>query len=208
MKRFYKKRYNVKVFEGLENLVIERIEFINRYSKIIDSLAETFIFKKDDEYHYQQLFIKNENFHELPKIDITKYLKKLSLDLDRLSEIGFIHGDLNKKNILFNSGKFIIIDIEPYLEQVINGKRKLMFTIPYCSINDLSNKKITTETDKIGFYSFCNWAFDKSFTITNTLEKFRNRQKSNYQLFSTNEKIIIKMSFLQIVDLVKDHNGV
>ena len=208
MKKFYKKIYNAKIFEGLEDLVIERIEFINKYSKEIDSLAETVISINDNQYHYQQIFITNKEFHELPKNEITNHLKKLSHDLDRISELGFIHGDLNKKNILFNGQKFVLIDLEPCLKQIINGKKKLMFTIPYWSLNDMRKNKITTETDKIGFYSFCKWAYNKSFTITNTLEKFRNRQKSDYQLFSVNENSIINISFLQIVDLVHNHKGV
>ena len=208
MKSFYKKIYNTEIFKGLEDLVVERIEFVNKYSKEIDSLAEAVISRNDNQYHYQQIFIENEEFHELPKNEITNHLKNLSQDLDRMSELGFIHGDLNKKNILFNGQKFVVIDLEPCLEQMINGKKKLMFTIPYWSLNDIRNNKITTETDKIGFYSFCKWAINKSFTITNTLEKFRNRQKTNYQLFSVNENIIINISFLQIVDLVKNHNGV
>ena len=208
MKKFYKKIYNAKIFEGLEDLVIERIEFINKYSKEIDSLAETVISINDNQYHYQQIFIGNEEFHEFPKSVITNHLKNLSQDLDRMSKLGFVHGDLNKKNILFNGQKFVLIDLEPCLEQMINRKKKLMFTIPYWSLNDMRNNKITTETDKISFYSFCKWAFNKSFTITNTLEKFRNRQKSDYQLFSVNENSIINISFLQIVDLVNNHNGV
>ena len=57
MKKFYKKIYNAKIFEGLEDLVVERIEFINKYSKEIDSLAETVISINDNQYHYQQIFI-------------------------------------------------------------------------------------------------------------------------------------------------------
>ena len=203
MKKIYKKNYGLKIFEGLEDQTDTRIKFINKQSKLFDSLAETKIFKENGEYEYEQVFIINRDFHELPKIEITKHLEKLSQDLDILSELGFIHGDLNKKNIIFDGIKFVVIDLEPCLEQVINGKKKLMFTIPYWSLNDMRNNKITTETDKIGFYSFCKWAFDKSFTITNTLEKFRNRQKSNYELFSIKETNIINMSFTQIVKLTK-----
>ena len=131
MKSFYKKIYNIEIFKGLEDLVVERIEFVNKYSKEIDSLAKTVISRNDNQYHYQQIFIENKEFHELPKNEITNHLKNLSQDLDRMSELGFIHGDLNKKNILFNGQKFVVIDLEPCLEQMINGKKKLMFTIPY-----------------------------------------------------------------------------
>ena len=55
MKKFYKKKYDLKNFEGLEHLVDERIEFINNYSKIIESLAETIILKDDNEYQYEQV---------------------------------------------------------------------------------------------------------------------------------------------------------
>ena len=203
LKKFYKKSFDLKVFQGLEDKTYERIKFINKYSKEIDSLSETIITKDDERYIYKQVFTYKKDFHKFPKSVIKKHLEKLAKDLDKLSQLGFIHGDLNKKNILFDGVKFIVIDLEPCLEQVINGKKKLMFTIPYWSLNDMRNNKITTETDKIGFYSFCKWAFDKSFTITNTLEKFRNRQKSNYELFSIKETNIINMSFTQIVKLTK-----
>ena len=74
--------------------------------------------------------------------------------LNYFEKIGFVHGDLNKKNIVYTKKGFKIIDYEPSLFQLHDGLRQFMVTKPYISKLDLKEKNITIRTDKIGFYYF------------------------------------------------------
>jgi len=72
----------------------------------------------------------------------------------QITDCGFVHGDLNMKNILFDGKNFIIIDLEPSLFQIKNKIKQLMIAPPYWSFNDIQNNTVSTESDKIGFFVF------------------------------------------------------
>ena len=69
---------------------------------------------------------------------------------------GFAHGDINSSNVLYDGLTLNLIDLEPSFKQIKYGKKVVMSKVPLRSLNDLKNKTITIETDKIGFYLTCN----------------------------------------------------
>ena len=153
----------------------------------------------DNHFIYEQEWVYKKSIRDYHKNFLIQKLEQLAGDLDRMSALGYVHGDLNRKNILFNGNYFKIIDLEPSLEQIEHNKKKFMFTIPYWSLNDMDRKEITTETDKIGFLAFCNWVINKNFFIKNSLEKFRERFKNRIELFSIDEADLIKMNFNDLI---------
>ncbi len=87
---------------------------------------------------------------------------------------GFVHGDLNKKNIFISkSGKLVVSDWEPDLNQIIEGRQALMGTLPWIDKNDLITKKITHNTDLLCFYRILTNC-KKAFAYT---EEWKNLQK-------------------------------
>lgn len=87
---------------------------------------------------------------------------------------GFVHGDLNKKNIFISkNGKLVVSDWEPDLHQIIEGRQALMGTFPWIEKNDLLTKKITCNTDLLCFYRILTNC-KKAFAYT---EEWKNLQK-------------------------------
>tara|TARA_B100001115_G_scaffold151126_1_gene120654 strand:- start:74 stop:580 length:507 start_codon:yes stop_codon:yes gene_type:complete len=75
---------------------------------------------------------------------------------------GFVHGDINRRNIFCDANGLALYDFEPYLEIIQNGRFCLMATKPYLCPNDFNNKKISKSTDEIGLSCFLNWfCFDR-----------------------------------------------
>lgn len=68
--------------------------------------------------------------------------------VNNIHELGLVHGDLNKKNILKDSqNNLIITDFEPGLELIINTQLVLMVSNNNIDEYDKINKKITEKTD-------------------------------------------------------------
>ena len=147
----YRKVYNKKNFYGNENETISRILNINslNYPKY-NSLVRTSIHSEKDFYLYEQDFLQIIKPYDLSK----DMLFTLSDSLNYLDEMGFVHGDLNRKNIVFTKSNLKVIDLEPSLYQIKNNKKCLMITLPYISKFDLKNRVITNRTDKLGFIYF------------------------------------------------------
>ncbi len=75
---------------------------------------------------------------------------------------GFVHGDINRRNIFCDANGLGLYDFEPYLEIIQNGCFRLQATKPYVCPSDLKNKKISKSTDAIGLACFLNWfCFDR-----------------------------------------------
>ena len=134
--------------------VIEtRINTINNFDyNRYHALVKTEINEKNGIYTYRQ-----------KQIDILKtttikfkqnYFMELIESLEYFDALGFVHGDLNVKNIKYTAEGFKIIDLEPSLLQIRDGRKQFMITTPYISGIDLKTKKITSRTDKIGVYYF------------------------------------------------------
>jgi hypothetical protein len=81
-------------------------------------------------------------------------LKRLATDLIKINQ-HIPHGDIVKRNVLWDGKKFILIDWEPLLEYGISPNIFFKTTKPYISSTDLKMSKITADTDKIAFFYFC-----------------------------------------------------
>jgi serine/threonine protein kinase len=159
MNKIRKKNGNIYKIYLKKNLldrdtdITVRIKTINNFDhKHYHSLVETKILEEEDRYIYCQ-----------KKIDILtrgnicfdrQSFVPLIETLEYLESIDFVHGDLNQKNIKYTSEGFRIIDFEPSLVQLKDGRTQFMATVPYISTTDLNSEKITKRTDKIGVYFF------------------------------------------------------
>jgi serine/threonine protein kinase len=177
-------------------MVLKRIEMINgfEYEKY-PALAKTYIFKKDNVVYYEQekfSIIKNrssfvkEDFY--PIADALNYFES----------IGFIHGDINRKNIIYTTDGFKIIDYEPSLLQLKDNKEQLMVTLPYVLEDELLRKVLTVNTDKIGFYYFLLRINNKMPSI----KVVRLMKKLSYNTKILNQ--IKKLNFKEIVENYKN----
>jgi serine/threonine protein kinase len=125
----------------------KRVEQINSFEySNYPALIPTQIEIKENSLEYSQKYY--------PKVSITLLQKKdffeIAKALEYFESVGFIHGDINRKNIIYTTDGFKIIDYEPSLEQIKDGFAQKMTTIPYIAKSGI----ITTDTDKIGFFYF------------------------------------------------------
>ena len=192
---FFRKRYNCANLLGGDKHIYNRIKFINVYTPLISSLAITSIKKNCDRYYYTQSFIKKKPFRHYRKTILLDKLSILATHLTKVMNLGFVHGDLNMKNIIFDGKKFVIVDFEPSLFQKKNRMKIIMMTPPYWSYNDIQNKDITFESDKIGFYCFCLRILNKRFFIEDRINITIKRQKEFIEFLPLSERELICMQY-------------
>ena len=74
-----------------------------------------------------------------------------------------------------------------------------MSAVPLRSLNDLKNKTITIETDKIGLYLTCNRFMNIPLDIGDQRELMKKR-RDGFEFLPMKESEFMKLSFVQIFD--------
>jgi len=172
--------------------IIKRIEQINSFNfNKYTSLVQTEIIDEHNRYIYKQKYFKPLKKSLFTKDDFLE----LVYSLNYLSSINFIHGDINRKNIIYTANGFKIIDYEPSLYQVKSNMPMPMITIPYVLKSDLDNKIITISTDKIGFFYFI-LRINNAFASANVVELSKDL---NHSIFNVRD--IDKMSYIEILHI-------
>ena len=117
----------------------------------------TYSWDKDILKMNQKRLIKQKDLQEI------EYTKRLSLvnqfakSLDELHNEGFIHGDINRKNIIYSENRLCLVDLEPSLLQIKDKVKQWMSTKPYVCDEDIRNTNISSKTDFLGFCCFVKW---------------------------------------------------
>lgn len=144
---------------------------INYRIKTIENITKNTICPIFFKQEYNQL-VRNSTRIKIKKIEYgslnyeTNF--KFSRYLDSIYNLGFIHGDLNKKNLhIDQNNNIIILDWEPSLSQIINHRFSLMGTQPFIDSQDVLQKKLTIRTDILCFFKI----------ISNSNIKFFNSLK-------------------------------
>ena len=117
-----------------------------------------------------------------------------------MQNLGLVHGDMNYTNFIFDGNLLRIIDFEPSFKQVKNQRRILVSGLSFRSKNDYQNNSITSETDKIGFYFFCEHHLTQGNGLGYSIEKFYARL-NNTLVMKVGEEELIKMKFADIPKL-------
>jgi serine/threonine protein kinase len=202
MKKHIKKEngFLVKTYQKKDLLASDtkkRIEQINSFEySSYKALTQTTITETQDGYLYTQPYFK--------KVQKTHFNKSeffdLAYALEYLQSIGFIHGDINSKNVIYTDDGFKIIDFEPSLVQIKNGVKQLMITMPYAFKNTLKDEIFNSSLDKLGFFYFLlrvNKLFDSKRVVElrHSLEHSKILKEYDIEDIST-------FSFRDIVDKI------
>lgn len=197
-------------YSNLSNDYSSRIEQIERLSLIYDVLATThFSYNKNIVYYYQA-YIKQKQL-KLDSNTIYNLLRSFAKEYNEISETGFVHGDINKKNILFNGETLLLCDLEPSLKQMRDNKPVLMYTQPYISMKDFLTGELTSDTDKIGFYLLCSKLLGSKISFdVNIITGLRNTYRHNkienwYSILPFPEEELQTMSFIDLLNLAANH---
>lgn len=135
-----------------------RLRQIVQLTDIMEFLPKTtYSCEKDILKMNQKRLIKQKDLREI------EYTKRLSLvdqfakSLDELYDEGFIHGDINRKNIIYSENRLCLVDLEPSLLQIKDRVKQWMSTKPYVCDEDIRNNNISSKTDFLGFCCFVKW---------------------------------------------------
>jgi len=152
MERLHVKRYSKKLFES------NQLSFESR-SKVLEALGGTFQCLKKHSFYERGDYIELETEYIENKawstgIHLLVPLATLAHELNQIN-ISIPHGDIVKKNVLWNGSNFVLVDWEPLLEYGAEPAIFFKSTKPYISRLDIKNSKITSNTDKIALFYFC-----------------------------------------------------
>ena len=120
--------------------------------------------------------------------------------LQLFAEIGFVHGDINRRNVRLTQSGFSILDFEPCLKQLNHGRVKTMATVPYIANADKLQNHISILTDKLGFFYFVKRVLG-TFSPRDIIELSKSNDHSRYLGF--NEKDLIDVSYTELLSLAE-----
>ena len=146
-----------KRFNLLDDLkVIEkRLSQIVKLSSSMDFIPQTNYFYEEDLLVMKQKYLINKKkLNEIDPLEKKILIKKFAQSLDKLYEEEFVHGDINRKNIIYSKNNLFLIDFEPSLLQVKDQTKQWMSTRPYRHHEDIQNNNITAKSDFLGFACF------------------------------------------------------
>ena len=191
------KLYNLKNLRDEFNSITQRCNLIEKVSNAVSFIPNTQITINGETLKYEQDLIKRKNYKDLNSQQKIGLLEKFAKDLDSLIPYGFIHGDINSTNILYDGIRLNLIDLEPSFKQIKYSKKVVMSAVPLRSLNDLKNKTITVDTDKIGFYLTCNRLMNIPHNLGNQRE-FIKRRREGFEFLPMKESEFMKLSFVEI----------
>ena len=193
------KEYHLQNLLDDYNDIIKRCHLIKEVSNSVSFIPNTQITINEESLKYEQDLIKRENYKDLKIDKKIKLLEQFAKDLDSLISYDFVHGDMNSSNILYDGNRLNLIDLEPSFKQIKYGKKVVMSAVPLRSLNDLKNKTITVETDKIGFYLTYNRLMNIPLNLGNRRELMKKR-RDGFEFLPIKESEFMKLSFVQIFD--------
>ena len=183
--------------------IIKRCHLIKEVSNSVSFIPNTQITISGKTLVYEQELLEKHNYRGLTNQKKIELLGQFSKDLDSLIPYGFVHGDINYSNVLYDGIRLNLIDLEPSFKQIKYGKKVVMSGVPLRSLIDLKNRTITVETDKIGFYLSCNRLMNIPLNLDNQRELMKKR-RNGYEFLPMKESEFMKLSFPQIFDYFRE----
>ena len=193
------KIYSFKNLLDDYNEIIKRCSLIKEVSYSVSFIPKTQIIIGDKTLVYKQNLIEKQSYKNLNNQKKIELLSQFANDLDNLVQYDFVHGDINSSNVLYDGIRLNLIDLEPSFKQIKYGKKVVMSAVPLRSLNDLKNKTITLETDKIGFYLTCNRLMNIPLNLGNQRALMKKR-RDGFEFLPKKESEFMKLSFVQIFD--------
>ena len=149
-----------KKFNLLDDLndIEKRLSQIVKLSYSMDFIPQTnYFYEEDLLIMKQKSLVKKKKLKEIDQSKKMHLIKNFSQSLDRLYRERFVHGDINRKNIIYYKNNLFLVDFEPSLLQLKDQTKQWMSTRPYRHHEDIQNNNITAKSDFLGFACFTKW---------------------------------------------------
>lgn len=137
-------KYYIKKIKYFHTHVLERVKLLEELSgqsPIFPILH--FEIEGDTIIQYSEPINRSSWPHG--KIQLLKLWEEFKEHVAHFHTVGYIHGDILKKNILFDGTRFRLVDHEMALK--VNNE--LRVTFPWVSVEDFKAREVTLKTDKI-----------------------------------------------------------
>jgi hypothetical protein len=186
-----------------KSVILSRCNLIEQASISVSAIPKTNFIFLEDKLVYKQEFVKKVSWRTLSHESKKTAFTNLAFDLDEMQNLGLVHGDMNSSNFIFDGNFLRVIDFEPSFKQVKNQRRILASGLSFRSKNDYKNNSITSETDKLGFYFFCECHLAQGNELGYSREKF-NARLNDSLLMRASEVELINMKFTDILKLYSE----
>ena len=189
--KIYKK---INLLDDLTDIE-KRLKQIVKLSYLMEFIPQTnFSYKDDLLIMRQKCLIDKKKLKEIDSSKKMHLIKNFSLSLDKLYEEGFVHGDINRKNIIYSENKLFLVDFEPSLLQLKDRTKQWMSTRPYRHHEDIQNNNITAKSDFLGFACFVKWfLFNRKYPqyYAEECSKIITKLKSQLSPFKNLTKLLV-----------------
>jgi len=153
------------------------------------------------------LVVSQQRIHPQPlplhdSVQLMQILHQLASLLESISP-QLVHGDVNRKNLMFDGERLQIIDWEPALRQLRQGRETLLYTEPYLSAQDRQLGRLSTETDKLAFFFLCFEWLHRFNPIGNLREVVHQRMLGEGELAPIPESELLAGSFAHVLTEAK-----
>ena len=152
IKKNHVKRYSKKLLESNYKAFEIRSKALEKLGGKFKCIKKHNFYIKNDHIELETEFVDKK--HYSAGIHLIEPLMVLADELNQVNA-SIPHGDIVKKNVLWDGSNFILVDWEPLLEYGAESNLFFKSTKPYISRCDVKNSKITSNTDKIAFFYFC-----------------------------------------------------
>ena len=191
------KKYNLSNLLDSHDDIFHRCTLIEKVSQSVDFIPTTCITISQEILLYEQEHVNRVKDHTLELEQYMRLLEEFAVNLDVLHSFDFVHGDINPSNVLYDGNRLNLIDLEPSFLQIKHGKKVIMSAASLRSLNDLKNKTVTTETDKIAFYLLGKRLTGQELKFTQKRE-FREQRKKGYEFLPVKESLFVQLPFIEI----------
>lgn len=82
-------------------------------------------------------------------------LRRLAESLDKMSESGFVHGDISIMNIVWDGHQLHLVDFEPSLRQRVRGIKVVKSPIELRASRDAAEQRVSVRSDRTAFFILC-----------------------------------------------------
>ncbi|MFQ3369197.1 MAG: hypothetical protein ACI8PF_000486 [Flavobacteriaceae bacterium] len=165
-KQFIYKKWDYQILLSYKSEIKTRCEKIEVLSKLSPIIPNTNFEWGKERLIQRQVRIKNttkiSNYYNFEK------LRDLAILLDIKDSLNLIHGDICPRNILWSDfeNSYFVIDWEPDLFQIRNGKKSHITTVEYAYPKDKYTKApCSLKGDKYSFIKTLHKCIKKEFTF-------------------------------------------
>ena len=179
----------------LDSDFVDRVETIETLTTTVSWAPKTWFYSEKDYLVQSQELIFQSS--DRPK---RKHIVTLGEHLD--AQLNIVHGDLCRKNMVFDGQHLRVIDWEPSLYQIRKGIKQFLVTEPYWAISDRSCQCVSPKTDKLAFFFTAFKIVHQRDPLVYLREWISVRQLRPVPMTPIPEEELTTLSFTEIITLV------